>query len=126
MQDKAMTQWVSPEREFVRMPQKNQGEYHVKAKVDGVERYYAWNRLKNYPLVVSVGLDSERALENLHEAISDSRWRNALGTLLILAAVSWIVSLFERVRRKQILLQENMQRFEMALEGGDSVSGIGI
>jgi diguanylate cyclase (GGDEF)-like protein/PAS domain S-box-containing protein len=118
MQDKVMTQWVAPEREFVRMPQKNQGEYHVKAKVDGVERYYAWNRLKNYPLVVSVGLDSERALENLHEAISDSRWRNALGTLLILAAVSWIVSLFERVRRKQILLQENMQRFEMALEGG--------
>lgn len=118
MQDKAMTQWVSPEREFVRMPQKNQGEYHVKAKVDGVERYYAWNRLKNYPLVVSVGLDSERALENLHEAISDSRWRNALGTLVILAAVLWIVSLFERVRRKQILLQEHMRRFEMALEGG--------
>ena len=119
MQDKAMTQMVLPEREFIRNPQKTQGEYHVKTRVDGVDRYYAWNRLKDYPLVVSVGLDSDRALTNLNEAISDSRWRNALGTFVILSAVLWIIYLFERVHRKQILLQENMQRFDMARQGGE-------
>lgn len=119
LQDSVLDKSVPPELEFITNPQAMHGEYQVQAPIDGVERYYGWNRLKNYPLIVSVGLDRNRALAATRDAIHDSRLRHAFGTAIILAAALWIALLFFRVRRKQVLLQESQQRYQLALEGGE-------
>jgi len=86
--------------------------------MDGVERYYAWTRLKNYPLVLTIGLDRERALSGTRAAIRDSRWRNGLGTTFLLLAAGWIGLLFRRVQHDRAQLQDHHLRYELALEGG--------
>ena len=109
---------MPPEREFLTAPQAQRGEYRVIDPIDGVERHYAWTRLAHYPLIVSVGLDRAHALEATRSAIQDSRWRNGAGSAIILLALLWIARLFSRVQHERALLQENRQRYMLALEGG--------
>lgn len=116
--DKVQGQSVPPEREFLTAPQAQRGEYRVIDPIDGVERHYAWTRLAHYPLIVSVGLDRAHALEATRSAIQDSRWRNGAGSAIILLALLWIARLFSRVQHERALLQENRQRYMLALEGG--------
>ncbi|MBA4114515.1 MAG: hypothetical protein C0492_14395 [Verminephrobacter sp.] len=115
---KVLGRSVPPERAFLADPQTSQGEYRVIDPVDGVERHYAWTRLADYPLVVSVGLDRAHALESTRSSIQDSRWRNGLGSALIVLALCWIAWLFFRVQQDRALLHENRQRYMLALEGG--------
>ncbi|MCZ8093677.1 MAG: sensor domain-containing diguanylate cyclase, partial [Acidovorax sp.] len=56
LQSEVLDQNMPPEREFLSHPERNSGLYQSPASVDGIERLYAWQRLANYPLVVSVGL----------------------------------------------------------------------
>ena len=109
---------VPPNHAFLSDPQTAQGEYGVTDAVDGVERHHAWTRLANYPLVVSVGLDRAHALEATRSSIQDSRWRNGLGSALIVLALCWIAWLFFRVQQDRALLHENRQRYMLALDGG--------
>lgn len=112
---------VPPERVFLQPSQAEvrAGEYHVKAPVDDVMRYYAWTRLASYPMLVSVGIDQEKALAVTRDAIQNSRLKHALGTALIWAATLWIAWLFARVRRERALLFDSRQRYELALDGGN-------
>ena len=116
--DRALGQAVPPDREFVVAPQALKGEYRVADAIDGVERQYAWTRLTDYPLIVSVGLDREHALAATRSAIQDSRWRNGVGSAMIVLALSWIAWLFFRMQQDRVLLYENRQRYLLALEGG--------
>ena len=109
---------VPQDRGFLTAPQAWQGEYQVVNPIDGVERYYAWTRLAQYPLVVSVGLDRAQALAVTRSAIRDSHWRNGVGSTLIVLALLWIALLFARMQQDRALLQENRQRYMLALEGG--------
>jgi diguanylate cyclase (GGDEF)-like protein/PAS domain S-box-containing protein len=110
---------VPPDREFVRHPDRMQGQYQVKSPIDGVERLYAWHRLRNYPLVVSVGLDHAQALAATKSSIQTSLRRNAAGTLIAVAAALWIALLFLRQRRSHARLAQHRQRYQLALEGGN-------
>ncbi|WP_168734379.1 diguanylate cyclase [Pseudothauera nasutitermitis] len=118
MQNDVLTRRVPPDREFLRTPSQRHGEYRLPSPVDGVERYYAWHRVTHYPLVVSIGLDREHALQRTRDTLRDSLWRNVLGTVLILCAALWIVLLFARQHRNHELLAESGERHKLALEGG--------
>lgn len=48
-QEVVLNQFVPPDREFLRHPNRMQGQYQTKSPIDGVERLYAWHRLHNYP-----------------------------------------------------------------------------
>lgn len=113
-----MGKTVPPDRPFLAEPQAQQGEYLTTNPIDGVERYYAWNRLAAYPLVLVVGLDRARALAPTHTANLDSRWRNGLGSAVIVLALLWIAYLFTRMQHDRAQLQDNRQRYQLALEGG--------
>jgi len=115
--DKVLAPSGPQERAFLAAPSVRQGEYQVTDPVDGVERYYAWTRLEPYPLVVSVGLDRARALAATRSAIADSRWRNGLGSAIIVFSLLWIALLFSRVQQDRMLLRESRQRNMLALEG---------
>ena len=102
-----------------------QGEYQIKSPIDGVERLYAWQRLREYPLVVSVGLDHDKALATTKSSIAQSRLWNAAGTLLAVLAALWIALLFMHQRRIQARLEQHQQRYQLALEGGNLAPGNG-
>lgn len=118
LQDKVLDRSLSPQREFVTDLRRAQGEYLEVDPLDGVLRHYAWTRLKTYPLVLSVGLDRNRALAATQAAIRDSHWRNGVGTAILLLATCGMALLFLRVQHEQTQLQENRLRYQLALEGG--------
>lgn len=117
-QDKVLDRAVPPQRVFLTDLQLPQGEYLEADPVDGVLRHYAWTRLASYPLVLSVGLDRDRALAATQAAIRDSQWRNGVGTVILLLATCAMALLFLRVQQEQTQLQENRLRYQLALEGG--------
>ena len=118
LQSEVLDQNIPPEREFLTYPERSNGQYQVPAPIDGVERFYAWQRLTNYPLVVSVGLGREQALSATLRAVRESRWRNALGTAALLLSALWITALFARQKQDHARLQRHKQRYSLALEGG--------
>jgi len=118
-QEVVLNQFVPPDREFLRHPDRMQGQYQTKSPIDGVERLYAWHRLHNYPLVVSVGLDHAHALAATKSSIQTSLKRNAAGTLMAVVAALWIALLFLRQRRSHARLAQHRQRYQLALEGGN-------
>lgn len=109
---------VPRDRGFLTSPQAVRGEYQATSPMDGVYRYYAWNRVKPYPLVVVVGLDHDRALATTHSVIHDSLWRNAIGSAMMVVALLGMALLFARIHQDRALLKENRQRYLLALEGG--------
>lgn len=108
--DKVLDKSVPKNRGFLTSPQAVRGEYRVMDPIEGVDRYYAWSRLKQFPLVVVVGLDRARALAATQSAIQDSLWRNAVGSFLIVLALLGMALLLRRVQQDRALLQENEQR----------------
>ena len=117
-EEQSMTRSVPPTRPFMTHPELNHGEYLITSGIDGIERFYAWQRLRDYPMLVSVGLERASALAGVDRNIRDSRLRNGLSTALLLASAAWIALLFARVHREQHALQLQHQRYELALEGG--------
>ena len=117
-EEQSMSRSVPTTREFVTEPKRRHGEYQTTSSIDGIERFYAWQRLPDYPLVVSVGLDRAAALDGVRRSIRDSLMRNGLSTVLLLASAAWIAWLFARVQRERHALQLQHQRYELALEGG--------
>lgn len=122
LQDAVMDQQVKPGRAFITQPELRSGEYLDSAQVDGITRYYAWHRVEDYPLVVSVGLEREEALASTREAIQASRERSLLGTVAVLIAAGWIVMLFQRQQRNREALATSKARLTLALEAG----GLGL
>lgn len=118
-QEEVLSLSVPPDIEFLRHPDRMQGEFQAKSPIDGVERLYAWQRLREYPLVVSVGLDHDKALATTKSSIAQSRLWNAAGTLLAVLAALWIALLFMHQRRIQARLEQHQQRYQLALEGGN-------
>ena len=66
------------------------GDTQVAAPIEDVHRFYAWQRLAHYPLVVSVGLSRDQAMAGTYQSVRDSRLRNAVGTLAFVLAACWI------------------------------------
>lgn len=117
-EEQSMDRSLPASREFLTRPERHHGEYQITSGIDGIERFYAWQRLPDYPVVVSVGLEKASALAGVHRNIRDSLLRNGLSTLLLLASAAWIAWLFARVHGEQQALQLQHQRHELALEGG--------
>lgn len=117
-QEQVLDTRVPAGRKFLHAPQVRSGLYRVTSPVDGIERNYAWHRLANYPLVVSIGLERAPALAPVHKRIRESRLLSALGTLISVCAALWIALLFGRLRCERRLLEESEKRSSLALEGG--------
>ncbi|BEU97028.1 PAS domain-containing protein [Acidovorax sp. DW039] len=118
VQSEVLDQSIPNDREFLNHPERNSGTYEGPAPIDGVDRMYAWQRVGQYPLVVSVGLGREQALQSTLEVVHQSQLRNATGTAVVLIASLWIASLFVRQRRTQARLERHRQRYRLALDGG--------
>ncbi|TBV11271.1 diguanylate cyclase [Stutzerimonas kirkiae] len=118
-QSEVMRARVSPVREFMDESDAESGQYRYLTPFDDVERDYAWRRLENYPLIVSVGLDRERALLAVKAQNRLALLGSAFGTSTLLLASLGIALLFARLGEDRRLLSEGEKRLGLALEGGD-------
>lgn len=118
-QMEALDRSVPADREFLVHPEQTHGEYLIAAHLDGVERFYAWQRLENYPLLVSIGLGRAAALAETRQRIQVSIYRSLFGTLLLLSLTIGITWLFLRRARDQQMIQDSQERYQLALEGGN-------
>lgn len=87
--------------------------------VDGVRRVYAFHRVAEYPLVVSLGLDADRSIAPVKQVLRSAKIENAAGTGLLLLAALAIAGLFAQRERSTASLADNRERLELALDGGE-------
>lgn len=114
-QEVVLNQFVPPDREFLRHPDRMQGQYQTKSPIDGVERLYAWHRLHNYPLVAGAWPDHARAL-----AATKSSIQTSLKAMPQARSWPWLqpcglrAQLFLRQRRSHARLAQHRQRYQLA------------
>ncbi len=111
-EEESMGRSVPAHREFLTHLDKRQGEYDAFAAIDGVERFYGWTRVENYPVVVSVGLDKRSAQAPTERAIKASLSRNLLGTVVIWIGTICIAWLVRLQQRNIALLARNERRLQ--------------
>jgi diguanylate cyclase (GGDEF)-like protein/PAS domain S-box-containing protein len=110
---------VPADRRFLHDHLVSHGFYDVVAPVDGVERYYAWRRVQDRPLVVSLGLSKSAAMATVRESVRSSGLYNLVATVALLLAALWITRLYLLKSRQTAALAQAGERLEFALEGGD-------
>lgn len=97
---------VPDSREFIRNPAAISGTYAVQAPIDGGNRFYAWHRLQNYPLVLSLGLAKNKILQPVLNSIQRIRTTSLITSILLVIAAFWISRLaYFRARQARNLLQ---------------------
>lgn len=85
------------------------GNYRSQSKVDGVSRVYSYRKLKDYPLVVVVGLDEQAVLAEFDEHLKVLNTLGAFVTLLILVAAGALSVLLRDQQRVQDSLRRSQQ-----------------
>jgi len=74
-----------------------QGTYHSHSQIDGVERYYAFRRVPDYPLTVIVGMSDKDALEEFYQRVHSYLWFGALVSLTLLLFAMMATRLMRRL-----------------------------
>ncbi len=110
--EEAMGRSVPADRPYLVDRERQQGNFDASAPIDGIERYYAWHRVPDFPVVAALGLSKDEALAPVRSTIRDSRVRSALGSLLLLAAAILISQLWRRHARQEDELERAGERLE--------------
>jgi len=88
------------------IPENGKGFYQRVSVVDGVPRLYAYNRVAQYPLVVTVGLDLDEGLHGAHTQARVLVALATLATLLVGTLVPYLVrEIAQRTKRESELRQ---------------------
>lgn len=106
---------VPADREFLVNPDLSQSHYRAVAAIDGVERLYAWHRVPGYPVVLSLGLSSEKALASTRRSIDHSLQQSLLATVIIVLAALWISGYAVVQHRQHRLTLQNQERMRILL-----------
>ncbi len=114
--DKAMGRELPPERPFLRDRTALQGLFHAAGDVDGVARLYAWTRLPELGIIVSVGLAEAEALEPLSAGRERERLVFAVLLALVLVAGSAVGWLQWQAARRQLALERSERRYRSLID----------
>lgn len=114
--DQAMGGRVPADRDFLRFPQLQSGVYEARAAVDGVTRYYAWQRIPKLPLVLSLGLGRDKVMAPLERSQRMSQIHNLISTLLLLLAAGSITRLVLLRAVQQRNLEKTQRRLRQTLQ----------
>ncbi len=107
---------VPSSREFLQDPQRLSGHYEVVAPVDGIRRHYAWHRAGDYPAVLSLGLNTDKALAPVHLTLNRALLQNAVGSVLLVLAGVWITWLALQNSRKTVSMASEQLRLTTLLQ----------
>ena len=98
---------VPPERPFVGTETPRHGVARIVAAYDGVRRTTAWDRMDQFPFVMTVSLGEDAFQAPVAKEIDDDLLRNAVGVALMMAlgfGISWLLL---RIARQQQALAES-------------------
>ncbi len=106
----AMGQRVPGERDFLRFPDQSSGNYEARAAVDDITRYYAWQRIPGFPLVLSLGLGRDKVMAPLQRNLRLSQLQNTVATILLLLAAWQMTRLaLERIQQRHRLEVQHLR-----------------
>ena len=123
--DQVLGKAVPQDRDFLQRPQQTHGQYLITAPIDGVERYYAWHRLKHYPLIVSVGISKAKALAPVTLAQQDTWRRNAIGSVVLVLMMLIVSHLRWKAAQQATQLRVAHERMHLTLHSATTVCGHG-
>ena len=95
---------------FLNYPDQISGSFEDAAQLDGIHRFYNWHRSASYPLVVSVGMDTQRATRPVEQAIAESIWQNLVATILLVLLGVTVLTLWIQRSRKSAEVSEIRER----------------
>ncbi len=115
----AMDKKVPADRPFLHDLRASAGTFRSTPEIDPVERLYAWHRVTDYPLLVTIGLEREAGLQAVERLQLASVKYSLVATAVFLIFACWIAWLVARLKRDHVLLEESEQRLKLALKGGE-------
>lgn len=112
----AMGAAVPADRGFLKHRDQQNGVYETSTAVDGVMRYYAWQRIPGYPVILSLGLGKEKVLGPVLAELRNNYIVNAAASLLLLVSALWIsyLTLIKATQNQQ--LEETQERLQQTVE----------
>lgn len=95
---------ISKDRPFKTALPGDRGKYRAFGAYDHVERLYHWVRLKNYPVIVVLGMSLTQLTQPVEQAINNERAKSMLSTLgmwaVSLLAVYMTLRMQSNIRRR--------------------------
>lgn len=93
------------------------GNFHRASAVDGVERFVAYRKLPNYPLVVSIGIANATALAGYQTRKSFLLTTAGVATVVLVTFFGLLFGMVEAMRRSKDNAQLVEARYRAATEG---------
>lgn len=90
---------VGPNRPFVGSEAAPSGTFRAAANFDGIVRLFHWQRLKEAPLVVVLGIAEENLLKPVEEIILRQRWQAGIATVVLWLLALGLVVMLRGLRR---------------------------
>ena len=102
---------------FIVQQDLSNGSFEGRPPFDGVDRLYKWRRSSAYPLIVSVGMDANRAMRPVDQAIADSFLQNIVATILLLGMGLFVLAMWiQRSRKSSEVLEMREQLSKLVAE----------
>ena len=109
--------WADSPMFRVHLPAADAGTVRQVVVADGIERVYSYRALKDYPVIVSLGL----SLTDILAPWRARAWRDGILLLIVLAALAGAARALTRQLEQRELAERSLrhakQRLEIALEG---------
>ncbi|WP_029770869.1 PAS domain S-box protein, partial [Pseudogulbenkiania sp. MAI-1] len=121
LQDKTMGQLFDLNAPFRGPSAGGHGTFRLTSAIDHVPRTYAWQTLELFSLIAVVGFDERAILSPIERLIAASRWRSALGSLLLGGLAVAVSVLLLRAGRQRRALLESEARYRNLFEKNAAV-----
>lgn len=90
------------------------GHYNYASKADGVRRFYSYRAFQEYPLLVSVGVGEDEALEEFHQRRLGYMAYAGVMSLMVVVFGALAIRMLDRQYRISVALRESQVRAEEA------------
>lgn len=102
------------------LPNADTGSFTATSASDGITRLFTYRALKDYPLVVGVGVSQAVALAPYYER-RNTYVASAIAASLVIAFFGfWVARLLAQQARSNRTLRESEERFQVAAHGGST------
>lgn len=114
--DEALGKTVPPDRPFLKAQPGESGFFRAPSTIEHSMRLFAWQRLANWPLIVTFGLDERAETNALEASFHAAHWRSAIGISFILIFSLGIAYLLVNLESRKRELQNSEQRYRSLIQ----------
>ncbi len=111
-QDDALGKRATPDQPFLRPGAAATGSFRAPANFDKVFRLYQWQRLADYPVVVTIGLSQATLLAPVEQLVASDRAAALAATAMLWLFTLGAVVLLLRMRAQQATIVERSEKIQ--------------